>query len=164
MSEAMEIILTYLTDKFGGKCTFSDLYSITKIPKKSLRKFLWYCQRRKLMKRDIGVYYITDLGKKTIDNVPIIELHNKIYILATSGKVHMITLGKKMRIRSFDNEFLRKILETKCLSRNEIKESPNRRQLAAAIRLFRLLRMVRMRDDTICIEPNRVILKKLGII
>lgn len=159
----MEIILTYLINKLGGKCTFGDLYSITKMPKKALKKFLWYCQRRKIIKKDIGVYYITNLGKKIIENVPIIELYEKIYILSTPGKVHMITLGRKMRIRSFDNEFLREIIDTKCLSRKEIRESPNRRQLMSAVRFFKLLKMVRMKDDTICIEPNRVILKKLGV-
>ncbi len=159
----MEIILTYLLNKQGGKATFGDFYSLTKIPKRTLKKFLWYCQRRKLMKREIGTYYITDLGRDYIKNVPIITIGNKIFITVTDERVHMITLGRKMRIREFENDFLKKLILKKCIKRDEIRSSNDRRMLMSAIRLFRLLKMVRLRGDSICIEPNSEILRTLGI-
>jgi len=159
----MEIILTYLLDRNGGKATFSDFYSITKIPKRNLKKFLWYCQRRKLMRREIGIYYITEEGRKMLNNVPIIRIGEKIYITAAEGKVHMVTLGRKMRLREFDSEFLRELIRRKCIPRDEIKSSTNRRMLTSAVRLFRLLKMAKYRNDMICIEPNQTILKQLGV-
>jgi len=160
----MEIILTYLLDKSGGKATFSDMYYMTRIPKRSLKKFLWYCQRRGLMRREIGIYYITDDGRKAISNVPMILVRNNIFIMNIDDKIHMITLGRKMRIREFDKEFLREVMNRKCIPRNEIRNSPNRRMLMSAIRLFRLLKMARYRDENICIEPKKEPLKKLRII
>ena len=159
----MEIILTYLLDRQGGKATFGDLYSITRIPKRTLKKFLWYCQRRKLMRREIGIYYITDEGRDFIKSVPIISIGEKIFITAADDQVHMVTLGRKMRIREFENEFLKKLVLQKCIKREEIRNSNNRRQLMSAIRLFRLLKMARYRGDSICIEPNSEILRTLGI-
>ena len=159
----MQIVLTYIVNKLGGSCTFEDIHSFTKLPRKSLKKFLWYCQRRKLLKRDIGVYHITKHGIQTIRRLPVIEIRNKIYITAAEDKIYMVTLGRKMRLREFTAEFIAELIKRKCISRDEVKSSPNRRQLLGAIRLLRLLKMVRVKQNGICFEPNRSLLRKLNV-
>ncbi len=115
------------------------------------------------MRREIGIYYLTEDGKKMLSNVPIININDKIFITATSDEVYMVTLGRKMRLREFTKKFLKELIKRKCLNRSEIRSSPDRRLLMSAMRLFRLLRMARYRDDKICIEPKPNILRVLGL-
>ena len=160
----MEIVLTYVLSKLGGKATLDDIYSVTKVPKTILKKYLWYCQRRKLIRRDVGVYHITDAGWELIRGNRIISIKDKIFIVSTSDEIQLVTLGKKTRRRVIKKDLLIRLIHRGCITRDEIRNSYDRKTLAAAIRILRILRVAKTRGEKICIVPQSLgRLRILGI-
>ncbi len=160
----MEVVLTYILSKLGGKATLNDIHRATRVPKNILKKYLWYCQRRKLVKRDIGTYYITNVGWEVVRNNRIISIKDKIFIVSLDDEIQLVTLGKKTRKRAVKKDLILKLINKGCITKREIKNSPDRRALSAALRILRMLKVAKARGENICIATNNLAkLRILGI-
>lgn len=165
MSLAVELVLVRVVSEMGGKVTFHDLQVRTNLSSKTLKRYLWYCQRKKLLRRDIGIYYITERGESALNENPIISLNRRVYAVRLPNKIHLITLGKKMRIRIIDVESLRRLLAQRCINRNEIKNGEGYEAMMSIFRLLKLLGMIRQRNEKICFDISNIkSLRELGIL
>ncbi|MEM1585384.1 MAG: hypothetical protein QXF65_03630 [Candidatus Korarchaeota archaeon] len=156
LPQGIELAIAYILDKIGGKASLDEIHKATGISKLVLRKYLWHCQRRKLIKKDLGVYYITNTGLEVIRRSKILNIGYRMLAVVFYDRIELITLGRKSRIRAVRKDIIVNLLRRGLISRDEIKNSPNRREILAALRILRVLRLTKSRGNVIYISQDGV--------
>lgn len=156
LPQGIELAITYILERLGGKASLDAIHEATKIPKSMLKRYLWYCQRRRLIKRDLGVYYVTNIGLEAVQKNRILTAGGRTMIIVFQDKIELITLGRKSRTRAVRKDIIIDLFTKGQVSRSELRSATNKREILAALRILRILKLVKDRGDMIYISQDGV--------
>ncbi|MCR8487598.1 MAG: hypothetical protein NDP22_04225, partial [Crenarchaeota archaeon] len=86
----------------------------------------------------------------------ILNIGYRMLAVVFYDRIELITLGRKSRIRAVRKDIIVNLLRRGLISRDEIKNSPNRREILAALRILRILRLIKSRGNVIYISQDGV--------